>query len=130
LFGSQYYTENPIIPLDKTIAAINLDMVGRTRTPADTGTVMGDEINVVGADSIGVIGGLQSKILMNINEQTLAQMKCLGIIHIMIPIILRCFSIAAIRLILSGTTYLLCFIQQGHTGIITRFQIRLTGSII
>ena len=78
LFGSQYYTENPIIPLDETIAAINLDMVGRTRTPADTGTVMGDEINVVGADSIGVIGGLQSKILMNINEQTLAQMKMFG----------------------------------------------------
>lgn len=78
LFGSKYYSENPIIPLDRTIAAINLDMVGRTRTPADTGTVMGDEINVVGTDSIGVIGGLQSKILMNINIQTLAQMNMFG----------------------------------------------------
>lgn len=78
LFGSQYYSENPIIPLDKTIAAINLDMVGRTRTPADTGSVMGDEISVLGGDSIGVIGGLQSKILMTINEQTLAQMKMVG----------------------------------------------------
>jgi hypothetical protein len=78
LFGSQYYTENPIIPLDKTVAAINLDMVGRTRTPADTGTVMGDEISVLGGDSIGVIEGHQSKILMKINEQTLAQMNMTG----------------------------------------------------
>ena len=78
LFGSQYYSENPIIPLDKTVAVINLDMVGRTRTPADTGIVMGDEISILGGDSIGVIGGLQSKILMKINEQTLAQMNMVG----------------------------------------------------
>jgi hypothetical protein len=78
LFGSQYYTENPIIPLDKIVAAINLDMVGRTRTPADTGTVMGDEISVLGGDSIGVIEGHQSKILMKMNEQTLAQMNMIG----------------------------------------------------
>jgi hypothetical protein len=53
-------------------------MVGRTRTPADTGIVMGDEISILGGDSIGVIGGLQSKILMKINEQTLAQMNMVG----------------------------------------------------
>jgi hypothetical protein len=78
LFGSQYYSENPVIPLNKTVAAINLDMVGRTRTPADTGTVMGEKLSILGGDSIGVIGGLQSKILMNINKQTLAQMNMVG----------------------------------------------------
>jgi hypothetical protein len=32
LFGSKYYTNNPIIPLDKTIADLNMDMVGRIDT--------------------------------------------------------------------------------------------------
>jgi Zn-dependent M28 family amino/carboxypeptidase len=32
LFGSKYYTNNPIIPLDKTIADLNMDMVGRLDT--------------------------------------------------------------------------------------------------
>jgi Zn-dependent M28 family amino/carboxypeptidase len=29
VFGSKYYVNNPVFPLDKTIAMINLDMVGR-----------------------------------------------------------------------------------------------------
>ena len=29
LLGSQYYTENPIFPLEKTITNLNIDMVGR-----------------------------------------------------------------------------------------------------
>lgn len=29
LFGSKYYVNNPVFPLDKTVAMINLDMVGR-----------------------------------------------------------------------------------------------------
>ena len=32
LYGSTYYTNNPIIPLDKTMADVNLDMVGRIDT--------------------------------------------------------------------------------------------------
>jgi hypothetical protein len=31
LFGSNFYVNNPIFPLDKTIAMINLDMVGRLK---------------------------------------------------------------------------------------------------
>jgi hypothetical protein len=31
LIGSRYYTNNPLFPLDKTVAMINLDMVGRLR---------------------------------------------------------------------------------------------------
>jgi Zn-dependent M28 family amino/carboxypeptidase len=30
LIGSEYYTENPVFPLEKTVANINLDMVGRS----------------------------------------------------------------------------------------------------
>jgi len=78
LLGSQYYSENPIIPLEKTVVAINLDMIGRTRTPEDTGMVMGDELTILGGDSIGIIGGLQSKVLMDINKKTLLQMNMTG----------------------------------------------------
>jgi hypothetical protein len=78
LFGSKYYSDHPIIPLNQTVAVINLDMVGRTRTPEDTGTVMGEELSIVGGDTIGVLGGLQSNILMNINKQTLVHMKMIG----------------------------------------------------
>lgn len=30
LLGSQYYTDNPIIPLENTVANLNIDMIGRT----------------------------------------------------------------------------------------------------
>lgn len=30
LLGSQYYSENPIFPLEKTVADLNIDMIGRT----------------------------------------------------------------------------------------------------
>jgi aminopeptidase YwaD len=39
LFGSKYYVNNPVWPLEKTIAMINLDMVGR---------LSGDKLNVGG----------------------------------------------------------------------------------
>lgn len=29
IIGSQYYVDNPIIPLDKTVAMLNMDMIGR-----------------------------------------------------------------------------------------------------
>ena len=32
LFGSKYYTDNPVIPLSKTILDLNIDMVGRKDT--------------------------------------------------------------------------------------------------
>jgi Peptidase family M28 len=32
LLGSEYYTSNPVFPLDKTIANLNIDMIGRVDT--------------------------------------------------------------------------------------------------
>ena len=78
LFGPQYYSEYPLIPLEHTVVAINLDMAGRTRTPEDVATATGDEISVLGRDSIGIIGGLQSKTVMDINNATLLQMNMTG----------------------------------------------------
>jgi len=51
LWGSQYYTNNPVFPLDKTTADLNIDMIGR----ADTSRHKGDSSNyvyVVGDDKI------------------------------------------------------------------------------
>ena len=36
LLGSDYYTQHPVFPLEKTISAINLDMVGRVYEPRDS----------------------------------------------------------------------------------------------
>ena len=36
LLGSRYYTENPIFPLEKTVACINIDMDGRVYEPRDS----------------------------------------------------------------------------------------------
>jgi hypothetical protein len=46
LLGSKYYTENPVIPLKNTLLDINLDMVGRSKLPSDTGKVFGYDLTV------------------------------------------------------------------------------------
>ena len=35
LLGSAYYANHPVVPIDKTIAMLNLDMVGRARGQVD-----------------------------------------------------------------------------------------------
>jgi Peptidase family M28 len=53
LFGSQYYVNNPIIPLNQTIADLNMDMIGRIDTihgaHKDT-----NYIYVIGSDKISL----------------------------------------------------------------------------
>ena len=36
MLGSNYYTENPVYPLEKTVACINIDMDGRVYEPRDS----------------------------------------------------------------------------------------------
>ncbi len=57
LHGSTYYTENPPFPLDRTVAAINFDMIGRSRRDTDTGASRNGEIDITGPDTIKVIHG-------------------------------------------------------------------------
>ena len=58
LFGSKYYTENPVFPLEKTVADLNIDMIGRK----DTIQHNNNYIYLIGSDKI-------SNQLHNINEQ-------------------------------------------------------------
>lgn len=52
LIGSQYYVEKPVFPLEKTIMDINLDMIGRTKLPSDTGTFHGYQLTVTESNKI------------------------------------------------------------------------------
>ena len=46
LLGSQFYVSNPVYPMEKTLMDINLDMVGRSKMPSDTGKFMGLNVKV------------------------------------------------------------------------------------
>ncbi len=47
LYGSQYYTDHPLFPLDKTVADVNIDMIGRRDEPHKN---TNDYIYVIGSD--------------------------------------------------------------------------------
>jgi hypothetical protein len=53
LYGSKYYTTNPIIPLDKTTADLNLDMIGRLDTTHEVNKDT-NYIYVIGSDKISL----------------------------------------------------------------------------
>ena len=58
LLGSKYYTDNPIYPLNNTIANLNIDMIGRLDDWHNTG----DYVYLIGSDRL-------SYDLHNINEE-------------------------------------------------------------
>ncbi len=57
LLGSEYYAGHPVIPTGRTILNINLDMIGRSITPADTGDYSGTPLDVTGPNEIQVYSG-------------------------------------------------------------------------
>lgn len=69
LLGSQHYVDNPLFPLDKTIAMVNFDMVGRLNSGMDltvygTGSSPGFDTII---DSLGKAAGFNIK---KINDGT------------------------------------------------------------
>jgi hypothetical protein len=63
LLGSDYYSENPVFPLEKTVANVNVDMIGRTDKKHDGNA---NYIYVIGADRL-------STTLHDINEAANAE---------------------------------------------------------
>lgn len=53
LWGSQYFTNNPTVPLDKVVAQLNIDMIGRSKAPGDTDP---EDRMLTGPDEIYVVG--------------------------------------------------------------------------
>ena len=51
LWGSQYYSEHPLFPLEKTTADLNTDMIGRVDTERTTGDSL-NYIYVIGHDKL------------------------------------------------------------------------------
>jgi hypothetical protein len=53
LWGSQYFTNYPTVPLERVVAQLNIDMIGRSRKVGDTNPANKD---LTGPDEIYVIG--------------------------------------------------------------------------
>jgi hypothetical protein len=51
LLGSSFYTENPLIPLNKTVANLNIDMIGRGELQEDQSK---KNIYIIGSDKISL----------------------------------------------------------------------------
>jgi len=77
LFGSNYFANHPLIPIERIVSVINLDMIGRTKTAEDALSGRGG-LTIAGGDTVKVIGGLQSSLLMELNEQSLREMGMVG----------------------------------------------------
>jgi Zn-dependent M28 family amino/carboxypeptidase len=77
LYGSAYFADHPMVPLDDVAAVINMDMVGRVALPEDLESDR-KSLTIVGRDSVKIIGGKQSSLLMQINEETLEDMGLIG----------------------------------------------------
>jgi hypothetical protein len=68
LLGSRFYADNPVIPMDKTILNINIDMIGRSATPSDTGKFMGFDLTVTQPGEVQLFSGPKSSQLLKIVE--------------------------------------------------------------
>jgi Zn-dependent M28 family amino/carboxypeptidase len=71
LFGSQSYVNNPLFPLDKTVADLNMDMIGRVKGVADTSK----QNPMSGPNSVFVITDNQSKELISIADEVAKKTK-------------------------------------------------------
>ena len=65
LFGSQSYVDNPLVPLQKSVADINIDMIGRSKGIADTS----ENNPMTGPKGVFVISGNQSEELLDIADK-------------------------------------------------------------
>ena len=74
LYGSEFYTKYPLLPLENTVADINLDMVGTVRTARDTGFIYREKVEVMTMDTIQLIGGHQSSDLLDIHNRITGEM--------------------------------------------------------
>ena len=65
LFGSRFYVDNPLFPLEKTVADLNMDMIGRVKEAADSTS----STPMTGPNSVFVITDSQSRELRSIADE-------------------------------------------------------------
>jgi len=68
LIGSDYYSQNPVMPLENTLANINLDMVGRS-AEKEPEKVEANEKSLAGPNGLYIVSGNQSSELMEISDE-------------------------------------------------------------
>jgi Zn-dependent M28 family amino/carboxypeptidase len=68
LIGSEYYTLNPVFPLEKTLVNINLDMVGRS-AEKELAKVENPEKSLAGPNGVYIITGGNSAELTDISNK-------------------------------------------------------------
>jgi Zn-dependent M28 family amino/carboxypeptidase len=67
LWGSRYFVENPTVPLDRVVVQLNVDMIGRSRTP---GTAAWTNTALTGPNETYVIGSkMMSSALGKLSER-------------------------------------------------------------
>ncbi len=68
LLGSDYYSQHPVFPLDKTLVDINMDMVGRSaETEVDPDNDSEDQL--AGPNGLFVVTGKQSSELIDLSQK-------------------------------------------------------------
>ncbi len=73
LHGSSYYVDNPLFPIEKTVADINFDMIARSRRETDIGASLSGEIDITGRDTIKIITGGDTPDLFDIAKDACAE---------------------------------------------------------
>ena len=73
LWGSEYFVNNPMVPLDKIVAQLNIDMIGKSKKPGDTNprnavTAAKGEVYVIGSKMMSTELG---KLSDSVNEKYL-----------------------------------------------------------
>jgi hypothetical protein len=67
LWGSAYYADHPTVPLDRIVAQLNVDMIGRSRAPNDTNP---ENKLLTGPNEVYVIGSkMMSSSLAELSER-------------------------------------------------------------
>lgn len=66
LHGSSYYVDHPLFPLEKTVADINFDMIGRSRRETDNVPSLSGEVDITGHDTIKIISSGENPDLVSI----------------------------------------------------------------
>jgi len=72
LLGSDYYSQNPALPLENTLLDINLDMVGRS-AEKEPQEVEENEKSLAGPDGLYIVSGKQSSELLKISNEVCEQ---------------------------------------------------------
>jgi len=73
LIGSDYYSQNPVFPLENTLADINLDMVGRSaeKEPEEGAEL---EKSLAGPNGLYIVSGKQSSELIELSEKVCGEL--------------------------------------------------------